>query len=192
MAGELGYTFAPGSQQIPLGGQRQAGGGPQSAIEVKSFTLPNRFVPGQIAPQALLQSPGGAGGLDVNILQRLMSLFAPQGQQPGVPALGQPQFGPPRNHTQPVSAPGAMPPMQMVPGAPGPSGDVPLTHTPTPTPGVTPGEEGRKTPTTDIINPNIDTRRDLTPAPTQGFDFLTPSGGMQNPLGRNKYEGFNF
>lgn len=61
--------------------------GPQSAVEVKSFQIPNRSVPGQIAPQALLQSPGGGGASQLQILRQLMQAFAPQGQQFGVPIL---------------------------------------------------------------------------------------------------------
>lgn len=97
----IGFSFQPGSQSIGVGqpGQSQQSG-PQSAVEIKSFQLPNRFVPGQIAPQALLQSPGGGGQLDVEILKRLMQVFAPQGQQPGVPTLNPPTFG-----TQPVRTP---------------------------------------------------------------------------------------
>lgn len=87
--GSIGFSFEPSARSIGVGsGNNQAIGGPQSAVQVKSFTLPNRFVPGQIAPQQLLQSPGGGGQLDVNILRQLMQMFAPQGQQPSTPALG--------------------------------------------------------------------------------------------------------
>lgn len=82
---QYGYSFQPGQG----GGQdprklQQRPGGPQSAIEVRSLSLPARSVPGAPAPQQLLQGYGGGGGLDVNILRRLISLFAPVGQQPGV------------------------------------------------------------------------------------------------------------
>lgn len=120
----IGYTFQPGSQQIPVGDRPQSNG-PQSAVQVKSFTLPNRFVPGQIAPQALLQSPGGGGLPNVDILRRLMSLFAPQGQQQGVSQLGQAPTQQPRFHTQPV-------PMQPEPQAVPPFGAPPLSTRPVP------------------------------------------------------------
>lgn len=96
MAGNnVGFSFQPGSQQIPVGDRPQIGGGPQSAVQVKSFTLPNRAVPGQIAPQALLQSPGGGGQMDLTLLRQLMAAFAPHGQQPVVPTLGAPGQGMP-------------------------------------------------------------------------------------------------
>jgi len=145
-----GYSFAPFSQGIPANGQRNNSiGGPQSAVDIRHLQLPNRFVPGQIAPQALLQSPGGGGQLNVDLIRRLMAMFAPQGQQPGVPTLGMPPRlgGFPQGtglHTQPV-------PMELQPQAPpfrtqpvpNPNQDVPLTHTPTPTPGVRPGDVDR-------------------------------------------------
>lgn len=91
----LGFSFQPGSQSIDMqsGGTRSGAtasrqSGPQSAVEVKRLSLPNRFVPGEIAPQALLQSPGGGGQLNTDILRQLMQAFAPAGQQPGVPSLG--------------------------------------------------------------------------------------------------------
>ncbi len=94
MANQIGYTFAPGSQSIDMqnGGTRSGAtasrqSGPQSAVEVKRLSLPNRFVPGEIAPQALLQSPGGGGQLNTDILRQLMQAFAPAGQQSGVPTL---------------------------------------------------------------------------------------------------------
>jgi hypothetical protein len=148
----IGYSFQPGAQNIPLGGNR-ATGGPQSAVQVKSFTLPNRFVPGQIAPQALLQSPGGGGGLNVDILRRLMQMFAPQGQQPGVPALGQPQTSlggspmsmiPPATtqptfHTQPVPNPNQPVPGHWVSPPTPAQPEVPLTSSPGAPPRVIPG-----------------------------------------------------
>lgn len=193
----IGYTFQPGSQQIPVGGNQNNSGGPQSAIQVKSFTLPNRFVPGQIAPQALLQSPGGGGGPEVDIFRRLMSLFAPQGQQQGVPTLQAPPIYP-----SPFSMVGAKPglnqtlpvPMEPQPQAP------PFRTQPVPNP--TPNQDVPQTPSMPapprIIPGDSDQRPgDRPPAAPEypgiaGFDLSTPSGGYQNPLGRNKYEGFDF
>ena len=185
MAGNgIGFSFAPGSEQIPIG-NRQVNGGPQSAVEVKSFTLPNRFVPGQIAPQALLQSHGGGGLPDVDILRRLMQVFAPQGMQPGVPSLTMPPRGPePPFQTLPVPMepqPQA-PPLQAQP-VPNPNQDVPQTPTMPAPPRVIPGDTERLP-----VGP---------PAPPEtpyiaGFDLQTPSGGFQSPLGRDKYQGFSF
>lgn len=181
----VGFSFAPGQQGIPVGGQTRAPGGPQSAVQVKSFTLPNRFVPGQIAPQALLQSPGGGGQMNVDLLRRLMQAFAPQGQQPGVPSLGQPipsQVGPfPQGtgyHTQPVpmgSQP-QTPPFHTQPvPMPGLGGEVPLSNTAPPAPRVIPGDVER---TGAGALPE--------PAPLDLRDLFggTPSGGVQNPLAR--------
>lgn len=190
----IGYTFAPGSQQIPVGGNQNNAGGPQSAVQVKSFTLPNRFVPGQIAPQALLQSPGGGGAASADVFRRLMSLFAPQGQQQGVPTLGggQPGMGStPGQRDQAATAPqgpswsdfggliGAQPPP-----AP-PRQDVPLTHTPVAPPNIKPGDTPDQ-----LIGPSAP-----EPSPAERMKDLfgeTPNGGFQNPLGHTKYEGFSF
>ena len=60
---------------------------PPSAVEYRNLRIPNRQVPGQIAPQALLQGQGGQGIPDVQLLRQLMQMFAPQGAQPGVPGL---------------------------------------------------------------------------------------------------------
>ena len=89
----LGFSFQPFSANGSAQESNRVAGGPQSAVQVKSFTLPNRFVPGQIAPQELLQSAGGGGQLNVNVLRQLMQMFAPPGQQPGVPVLQGNQSG---------------------------------------------------------------------------------------------------
>ncbi len=154
-----GYSFQPGQQNIRMGGG--TGGpppsSPQSAVEVKSLTIPQRNVPGQIAPQALLQSPGGGGQLDTELLRRLMAIFAPAGQQPGVPTL---------NGTPPLYGQSAMsgPQVPMMPGGndyylPGqyigqvPQGEAPSSQPPDvpqmpgagSPPRITPGDEGPRT-----------------------------------------------
>lgn len=177
----VGFSFDPGPQSLPAGGQPRAPGGQQSAVQVKSFTLPNRVVPGQIAPQALLQSPGGGGQMNVDLLRRLMAMFAPSGQQPGVPGIpSQPGAFPQGTgyHTQPVpmGPQPQTPPFHTQPvPMPGQGGEVPLEHTPTPVPRVGPGDTER---TGAGALPE--------PAPLDLRDLFggTPSGGVQNPLGR--------
>jgi len=138
----LGFSFEPGQSGIPVGGQTRAPGGPQSAVQVKSFTLPNRSVPGQIAPQALLQSPGGGGQMDLTLLRQLMAAFAPQGQQPGVPSLGGMPQGMPGGMSQGMSQgmvggqPGSSP---FAGGRPAPQGP-PMTGGAPPPPRVIPGD----------------------------------------------------
>lgn len=184
MANEIGFSFQPGSQGIsPNSGENRAIGGPQSAVQVKSFTLPNRFVPGQIAPQQLLQATGGGGQLDMNVLRQLVQMFAPQGQQPAGPMLagagGGGGIGPAWAgiggllSANVPSAPSSVPK------------DVPLTHTPGTPPAVHPGS-----------TPDAQTGPPAT-EPTwsehaQDLFGTTPSGGLMNPLGKNKYEGFSF
>ena len=80
MPNTIGYSFQPGSQDVslearPSGPQAQA----VTPVQFRTMRLPNRNVPGAIAANALLQSPGGGGMPDVALLQMLMRLFAPQG-----------------------------------------------------------------------------------------------------------------
>ena len=83
----FGYSFAPtASMQQP--GAQAATQPPSRAVEIKSLNLPQREVPGQIAPSALLAAPGGGGVPTAQLLQMLMAAFAPQSQQSaGVPYL---------------------------------------------------------------------------------------------------------
>lgn len=178
---EIGFTFAPGSQGINPSGSGARPSGPQSAVEIRHLQLPNRFVPGQIAPQALLQSAGGAGMPEAAIFQRLMQMFAPQSQQPGVPALQRrPQFptGAGDFHTgagPSMSSPGNF--NTSAPSSPGGGSAPPLfkfAH-----------DDGLETPS----RPS---------APTSApEDLFSPAGPPVsaldlNPLGRAKYEGFSF
>lgn len=87
MSTPIGFSFSPDSQDVRPGQSGPRPNGPQSAVEVKSFRIPNRTVPGQIAPQALLQSPGGGGQSEMQLLRQLMAAFAPQGQQPSIPSI---------------------------------------------------------------------------------------------------------
>lgn len=93
----IGFSFQPGSFDARTGGQAQPAqpGGAAvapspSSVEIKSLKIPQRNVPGQIAPQALLQSPGAAGaGVGLSqLLPLLIQAFAPQGTQPGAPTSG--------------------------------------------------------------------------------------------------------
>lgn len=182
MANDYGFSFQPGPSSVPLGGNPAARpGGPQSAVEIRSLSIPQRSVPGQIAPQQLLQSLGGGGGLDVNILRRLLSLFAPMGQQPVAPtpltaagAGGGSMTAPSQPYQQPYQP--YQQPYQ-------PYGEVPLTSTPAPAPKIIPG-----------TNPGGDTGNLSEPvAPTsvvspptqEGFDM---SGAFfSNPALAEKY-----
>lgn len=85
----LGYSFEPGSPSVGMSKPAQPSLQPPSAVEYRNLRIPNRQVPGQIAPQALLQGHGGQGLPDVQLLRQLMQAFAPQGMQPGVPMLPQ-------------------------------------------------------------------------------------------------------
>lgn len=80
---------------------------PPTAVEYRNLRIPNREVPGQIAPQALLQSPGGQGVPDVQLLRQLMQAFAPEGQQPGVPTIDRSQPSAPTPAGSPFSSAGA-------------------------------------------------------------------------------------
>ena len=181
----FGYSFAPGAESVPVAGSRRAVNGPQSAVEVRSLTLPNRFVPGQIAPQALLQSAGGGGASSVDVLRRLMQLFAPQGVQPGVPSLD--AYSPFRgaaggntyqdwmNRERALNRPPSAPPNGGVPAGT----DVPLEHSP----GAPPLLTYNNPPTGGggPIGPSA------PPPPPAGYQ---PSAGVINPLGR-KFEGLD-
>ena len=86
----LGYSFEPGSPSVGMSKPAQPSLQPPSAVEYRNLRIPHRQVPGQIAPQALLQGQGGQGIPDVQLLRQLMQMFAPQGAQPGVPGLAGP------------------------------------------------------------------------------------------------------
>lgn len=159
-----GYSFQPFSQSVPISGSNRSIGGPQSAVEVRSLTLPNRFVPGQIAPQQLLQSAGGAGSPEMAVLRHLMQIFAPQGDQPGVPALGRGQMG--MGATPGQRAPGSF---EGFGGQP----QVPVMHTPPPPPRVIPTDPPSPSMPTDVNVPNpVNGDRTFLPQPqpqpTQG------------------------
>jgi hypothetical protein len=93
----LGYSFQPGSEDVPLAEQGQGGPkglSPQQAVKILSLRVPDRASPSAIAPLALLKSPGGAaaGAAAANPLQdlikSLMALFEQQGpQQPPAPRV---------------------------------------------------------------------------------------------------------
>jgi hypothetical protein len=92
MNGEIGFSFAPGSNDLPMqGGMGRASvSAPASAVKVLSMRLPKRENPHALAPQALLQSPGSAGaphGFDPNILSLLMRALAPGQATAGVPVM---------------------------------------------------------------------------------------------------------
>lgn len=88
-----GFSFQPGVPSIDV--NRPSASPltqtPQSAVNIISASLPRRITGSPLAPPGLLTAPGG-GGLEA-LLPLLMQLFAPQGQQPGVPALKTPSGG---------------------------------------------------------------------------------------------------
>lgn len=75
----IGFSFQPGAGDIAMGGQpTPKPTGPSAAIEFRNLRIPNRQIPGSLAPNALLQSPGGGGVPDVELIKQLMQAFAPQ------------------------------------------------------------------------------------------------------------------
>jgi hypothetical protein len=155
---DLGYSFNPSTPPVSMGGsgggprQPASGGGPQSAVEIRNLSIPKRLGPNPIAPSALLNAPGasGAGVGLAQLLPLLMQMFAPQGQQPGVPSLapfpgggyqapGAPSGGTLANDQRPMSntpsvAPGytPAPPPNATPAAPS------VTGAPSPSPRAQP------------------------------------------------------
>lgn len=107
MAG-YGLSFQPGQQNVASGSQDRKVGGPQpqSAIELLNLRLPSVVGPSAIAPQALLQSPGGMGlGGSPNAALLLQALAALSGAQ--LPPMAQGgQIGHlTRGGTQPMGSP---------------------------------------------------------------------------------------
>jgi hypothetical protein len=118
MPAGIGFSFAPGSQDIDMQGGGRLGGAraqPGSSVEVKSLRLPKRDAPGSVAPLSLLGSQGGAGapaGFDPQFINLLASAFgqAPQGQPQGMlwPQMSGmlPQRPQAQQNTQRVNVPG--------------------------------------------------------------------------------------
>lgn len=164
------------------GGSGPRPNGPQSAVEVKSFSIPNRSVPGQIAPQALLQSAGGGGASQLQILRQLMAAFAPQGQQVGVPTL---PGGPDTTSGWMNNEPNQGVPYDAGPGGyrqPNAPSDRPDTAPTIPPPNITPGATG----------PTPDTPPPPSTPPGGGLDLgsvMNPSPPPNQPWWMDKYEG---
>jgi hypothetical protein len=127
----IGYSFQPGSSDIPMQGGASGGAAsaPASAVKVLSMRVPKRAASSAIAPQALLQSPGSAGapgGFDPMLLQLLMKAFAPPQTNgvPNIPDIGGDTFGAGQRRerqmmdrpTLPMQEPGALPPPRIIPG----------------------------------------------------------------------------
>lgn len=180
MANGIGFSFEPGQQSVPVSGSNRAVGGPQSAVEIKHLLIPNRFVPGQIAPQQLLQSAGGGGGLDVDILRRLMQAFAPQGQQPSVPTLAQSPMGPQQTNQPSNEQPASGMTWSGIGGIPG--GQPPSAPPVAPPPVVTSGQPPRVIPT-ETPEPRAPRLPSAEP-----FDFGEPSVSYQS-IGDRKRAG---
>lgn len=127
MAG-FGYSFMPGQNGDQAQQRPQAGGGPQSAIQMLSLRLPRVLGAQAMAPGALLNSQGG-GGMPDPMLQAILRLAGMAGNR-GTMA---PQAGIGPEQMMPFQ-----PPQQQAgfgdQSAPGPM-----------TPRVIPGEEGQQT-----------------------------------------------
>ena len=149
----FGVSFQPGT--AAQGPQRGQGPGPgalpaQEAISLLNLRLPTRAAPTALAPQALLQSPGGAGqpgavGASAEALMRLKRLLgllpqaAPGPGRPNEEVMGSDRGGAPSPVLQALQALSAPAPPRSLSPAP---------------PRFVPGEEGR------------------APAPSLGFDGL--------------------
>jgi hypothetical protein len=128
----IGYSFAPGSDDIPMQGGMSGGSAsaPASAVKVLSMRVPKKAASAAIAPQALLQSPGSAGapgGFDPMLLQLLMKAFAPPQSNgvPNTPSMSGTPSEAPRQMGRPTigsmgSASAPLPPPRIIPG------DVPM------------------------------------------------------------------
>lgn len=112
----IGYSFAPGGEDIDLqNGQRKGTGiSPQQAVQIRSLRVPERLPTNAPVNRTLLTSPGGmaagAQGLD-SMVAALMQAFRPQASVAGpapMPASapsggGSPEPLPSRNIPMPPS-----------------------------------------------------------------------------------------
>lgn len=139
MAQPIGINFIPSDEQA-MNGPKQGNleGDLGQAFKILSLQLPRRPQIGGIAPQALLQSPGGSNPLAAVFEALLRGMRPPAGS--GAPGGA------------PTPTPGAIPPPRIIPGdqgdrfpappppnepyRPGPS---PTTPTAPTVPGRTPG-----------------------------------------------------
>ena len=105
----LGYSFQPGDATRYGAGSGQEGpkgASPQDVAKIVSLRMPHRTSPTAVAPQALLQSKGLAGGAGLDqLVMALMRALGPQNLGPGSGPTG--PLPPPRI-TPPVEDPSAI------------------------------------------------------------------------------------
>lgn len=160
---QIGYRFQPGIGDVQGGNEATPRAGSPSNVRVLNLRIPKKPIAGAIAPQALLESPGGAGA-PPGFLDDLLHIFQPPVQSPVVPpqtpsappldiapspVLSAPQPSlmddapqmPSMDTEAPAPLPIQPPAMAAGPSPFQPQPDVPLTVSAPPPPRVLPGSD---------------------------------------------------
>lgn len=188
----IGTSFQPGADQ---NGQGRRATPVQEAIRLLSLRLPSRVSPSAIAPQALLQSPGGAGlsggGMTTDAVLELLRRLRMQSGA-ALPPQAQPFMQTPSAAQSVFTVPSAQDdrergisralpqPPRVLPGSPppGPPPPGPPPAAPPPPPNIVPGFIDR--PRDPVQDPGPTTSADSSPYGDL-VNWLPPRGTPYDP-----------